>query len=304
MIRDYINKLLENIPIEKQSSPVKIDVIFGGGVFNGSYLVGIAYFLKEMEKKGLIKVERISGCSVGSMVGLLYFADKLDLFSDLYTEILSGVKENYKLDYFRTFYRKVCPELPDNLLDCIKDRFYINYYDISKMKMIVKNKFTTVDYIFNSINKSCFVPLLINGSLLYKNKYMDGINPYIFPQTKERKILYVDLQGYDKLFHCINVKNEKTNFHRIILGILDIHQFIIKNGATSMCSYVNDWSLFHRCYNFTKTCLEKLFVCIIYIILCLRLWIPQTTYENHAVYRIVKTIIYEIYKVFCDSYLL
>ena len=29
MIRDYINKLLENIPIEKQSNPVKIDVIFG-----------------------------------------------------------------------------------------------------------------------------------------------------------------------------------------------------------------------------------------------------------------------------------
>ena len=304
MIRDYINKLLNNIPIKKQSSPIKIDVVFGGGVFNGSYLVGVAYFLKEMEKKGLIKVERISGCSVGSMVGLLYFADKLDLFSDLYTEILSELKKNYKLDGFQMFYRKVFPELPSDILKTIKDRFYINYYDILNLKMIVKKKFTTVDSIFNAINKSSFVPLLINGSLLHKNKYMDGLNPFVFPQTKERKILYVDLQGYDKLFHCVNVKNEKTNFHRIILGVLDIHQFMIKNGATSMCSYVNDWSLFHRMYIFLKTFLEKVFVYIIYIILCLHWWLPQTTYETHVVYRIIKTMIYEIYKVFCDSYFL
>jgi len=304
MIRDYINKLLNNIPIEKNDKPIKLDVVFGGGVFNGSYLVGIAYFLKEMEKKGLIKVERISGCSVGSMVGLLYFADKLDLFSDLYTEILFEIKKNYKLDYFQTFYKKVSPEVPDNLLDSIKDRFYINYYDVPNRKMIVKKKFTTVDSIFNAIYKSTYIPLLINGSLLHKNKYMDGLNPFVFPQTKERKILYVDLQGYDKLFHCVNVKNEKTNFHRIILGILDIHQFMIKNGATSMCSYVNEWSLFHRGYYFLKVCMETLFVYIIYIILCLHLWIPQTTYETHVVYRIVKTMIYEIYKVFCDSYFL
>lgn len=304
MIRDYINKLLNNIPIEKQSKPLKIDVVFGGGVFNGSYLVGVAYFLKEMEKKGLIKVERISGCSVGSMVGLLYFADKLDLFSELYTEILSEIKENYKLDYFQTFYKKVYPELPDDLLDTIKDRFYINYYDVPKLKNVVMKQYKTPNSIFNAIYKSTYIPFLINGSLLHKNKYMDGLNPFVFPQTKERKILYVDLQGYDKLFHCVNVKNEKTNFHRIILGVLDIHQFIIKNGATSMCSYVNDWSLFHRMYIFLKTFLEKVFVYIIYIILCLRLWIPQTSYETHVVYRIIKTILYEIYKVFCDSYFL
>ena len=46
MINKYINKLLVNFPT-KTSKPIYTDLIIDGGLFNGSYLLGCLYFLKE-----------------------------------------------------------------------------------------------------------------------------------------------------------------------------------------------------------------------------------------------------------------
>jgi hypothetical protein len=72
MINEYVIKLIENLPddIKNVKEPIKIDLVLDGGLFNGSYQVGALYFLKEMENRKYIKIERISGCSVGSIVGL------------------------------------------------------------------------------------------------------------------------------------------------------------------------------------------------------------------------------------------
>jgi hypothetical protein len=68
MINEYVIKLIENLPddIKNVNEPIKMDVVLDGGIFNGSYHVGALYFLKEMENRKYIKIERISGCSVGS----------------------------------------------------------------------------------------------------------------------------------------------------------------------------------------------------------------------------------------------
>ena len=86
MINEYVNKLIENLPdnIKNCKEPEKIDLVLDGGIFNGSYLVGALHFLKEMEKRNYIKIERISGCSIGSSVAFLYFIDALDLMPKLY----------------------------------------------------------------------------------------------------------------------------------------------------------------------------------------------------------------------------
>ena len=53
MIHDYVLKLIGNLPdeIKNVKSPMIIDLVLDGGIFNGSYLVGALHFLKEMEKK-------------------------------------------------------------------------------------------------------------------------------------------------------------------------------------------------------------------------------------------------------------
>ena len=60
MINDYVNKLIENLPddIKNRTMPEEIDLVLDGGVFNGSYHVGALYFLKEMERRKYIKINR------------------------------------------------------------------------------------------------------------------------------------------------------------------------------------------------------------------------------------------------------
>jgi predicted acylesterase/phospholipase RssA len=72
MIDEYVNRLIENLP-EETKKLQHIDLVLDGGIFNGSYLVGSLYFLKEMERRRYIKIERISGCSIGSIVAFLYW---------------------------------------------------------------------------------------------------------------------------------------------------------------------------------------------------------------------------------------
>lgn len=43
MIKKYVEKLIKNLPKESRKMQI-IDVVFDGGAFNGSYLVGAAYF--------------------------------------------------------------------------------------------------------------------------------------------------------------------------------------------------------------------------------------------------------------------
>jgi len=85
-IDKIIDILINNLPnhLKDENKPLVIDLVLDGGVFNGSYLVGALFFLKEMEKRKYITVSRISGCSIGSLLGFLYLIDSLDLAIILY----------------------------------------------------------------------------------------------------------------------------------------------------------------------------------------------------------------------------
>jgi hypothetical protein len=307
MIKEYINKIIKNLPdkIIKRKTPEIIDVIFDGGLFNGSYLVGVAYFLKEMEKNSYIKVRKISCCSIGSFVALLYVTDCLDLFESSYEFLIQQLKTNHLLNETEKLFYKIKPLLPENICEKMNNKVYINYYNVKKSKSIVKQNYKDLNDIFDTIMKSSFVPLLINGNLFYKKKYIDGLNPYIFPIEKEVKILYVDLHGgFDKILGTFNVKNEKTNFHRIITGVLDIHNFYIKECRTEFCSYVDEWSYMHKSYNHTKTLLEIFFVKVINIVYNLKKNIPKCYYEDNILFILISKILKEIYIIILEKYLI
>ena len=76
MLSNYINNLIQNIP--ERDTPYELDVVLEGGVFNGSYELGILIFLKALEKKNYLNIKRISGTSVGAVAALKYVIDKLE----------------------------------------------------------------------------------------------------------------------------------------------------------------------------------------------------------------------------------
>lgn len=272
MITDYVNKLIENLPtdIQNVNKPIKIDLVLDGGFFNGSYLVGALYFLKEMEKRKHIKIERISGCSIGSFVAFLYFIDELDLMNELYGTVKTNFKKYYNLIIIKHIKKYFKNKIPTDICSKVNNKLFISYNNVKKIKKTVKSKYKNEDDIINTIIKSCYVPYLVDGNCLYNNKYIDGVNPYIFKPEKNRKVLYLDLFGYDKIFNLLNIKNEETNYHRVLSGLIDIHNFFIKKSSTQMCSYVNDWNYCNIFINNIKLLIEKIIIYLMYFFILIQ----------------------------------
>ena len=58
IIENYVQNLMANLP--KRKDPENINLILDGGMFNGSYLTGALYFLREKEKQKYVNVHKIS----------------------------------------------------------------------------------------------------------------------------------------------------------------------------------------------------------------------------------------------------
>jgi hypothetical protein len=277
MFKSLIAKLLKNLP--KRDKPLIIELVLDGGLFNGSYLIGSLIFLKELEKNNYVKVTRISGCSVGAAVGLLYVLDKLEYSQKINKLIIKEFKKDYTISIIKHFKcilfdnKTLSKEQSEQLIQKVNNKMYVSYYKKQTNHLFLKktkNKYKHIDDLFDSILRSCFVPFLIDGNIMYKKKYIDGITPFIFKPKLGRKILYLNLCNFDKLYYMINIKNENSDYHRILTGLLDIHLFFIKNTPTSMCSYVNNWSFIYKiktqyCKYIFEFCALKLLTYTIYL---------------------------------------
>jgi hypothetical protein len=131
----------------------------------------------------------------------------------------------------------------------------------------------------------------MNGEIVHQNKYVDGVFPHIF-SLQERKVktkngysnaktLYLDLVGSDKVKYLLCVKNECSNFHRIMAGILDIHMFFMKENKTQLCSYVEDWKIIDQINNrIIKYCIERIVTTIICILHILKSYFSKEEYSG------------------------
>lgn len=302
MIEQYVNKLIENLPDDvKQTQP--LDLVLDGGIFNGSYLIGALYFLKEMERRNYVKIERISGCSIGSLVAFLYFIDSMDLMPNLYNIVKDEFKNKFSLTMLKSIKKHLKDRIPPDICSKVNGRLFICYNNVKQNKKIVKSKYKNIDDIIDTIIKSCYIPFLIDNNLFYREKYIDGINAFIFEPTLNRKILFMDLMGLDKITYALNIKNEKSNFHRILTGLLDIHSFYIKQSNTSMCSYVNDWTIFGKTYYNIRLLLERIIIHFILFALYIQEHLSPDIKDNIFI-KMFSKITFDIFSVILDTYFL
>ena len=319
MIKECVNKLVDELPekiIQKLKKNKNLNVILEGGVFNGSYLIGALYFLKELEKRKYIKMQKFSGCSIGAICALLYLIDELNLAEELYTISIEKFKENHNLQFINKLLEDILIKMHPNVYQKMKNKLHICYYDIEINKKIVETNFDDNTHLIECIRRSCFVPFLMNGEMVYQNQYVDGIFPHIFSLQERNananakggtpKTLYLDLIGSDKVKYLISVKNECNNFHRIMAGILDIHLFFMKENKTKMCSYMEDWTLIDHLNNkIIKYCIEKIIITMICILYLLKTFFSKEKYShihNHKFIHSVREKIVQLYNHWVDSY--
>ena len=251
-MKNLIITMVNNI----KTDSVNIDLILSGGAFNAIYLVGCLYFFREMERRNKITIHRVSTCSASSFVALFYLTNNLELFeTKIYNMIVRNFKQNKKyifsdqdivtiFDLIETTLYEVDGLTEYEILKKVNYKLYITYFDIKKCKRVVKKKYRSLHDIFETIKKSAHIPFITMNCMLYRNRYMDGWQPFIFTES-ENKQLFVDLLGRDKIKDCIVLKNNKKNKDKIINGIYDAYSFFYQNGKyeTAMCGYLSDYSI-------------------------------------------------------------
>lgn len=264
-LQDVVTNMVDNIQ-QDENDIIHLDIILSGGAFNAIYLVGCLYFLREMQHKNKIMIHRISSCSASSFVALLYLTNHVELFQEkIYEIVVESFKTNKKFIFtapileniFKmietAFYEKGNVTESD-IIRLVNYKLYITYFDVKRCKRIVKKKYKSLHDIFETIKKSCYIPFITMNDMLYKNRYMDGWQPYIFKKQcmdagnnnkMINKQLFIDLLGKDKIKDSIVLKNNKNSMHKIINGILDTYYFFYNKGRceTAMCSFFYSQSM-------------------------------------------------------------
>lgn len=209
-----------------------IDLILDGGAFSGSYLLGGLLYISNISK--YIHISRISGTSVGSLFGLLYLSNLISKYNHkFYNKFRKCFKKNGDLSVLKYCLNFIKSHIKSDFYKSCNNKLYITYYDISNKKQIIRSSYESNDDLLTSVYKSCFIPMLIDGKISLENKYIDGIIPYIFPESNNKHVLFMDLHS-NYLSKMINIKNEKNNHFRILSGILETHHFFMY-GSSNLC---------------------------------------------------------------------
>ena len=118
--------------------------------------------------------------------------------------------------------------------------------------------------------------------LMEENRYIDGGTPYIFDKECGVNRMYINLLcSMDKVKDAMIIKRDKIVMHRILGGILDVHNFFFKCKKTPMCCYVEDWGIV-RMIEFKMLEWRLYMVCIIlYVIVKVRNDIVYKYYKDN-----------------------
>ena len=264
-MRKIIQSLIKNID-KTQKHPQEIDLIIDAGGFKAAYIIGNLLYLKEMEKQGFLKISRISGTSVGSLLGLLYFLDKLNLIYKLLPVFSKDYKKTNKLtNSFKVIKRYLSKIVGEKELKIFNKRLYIYYYDLKNNREVLSNTYSNVDTIFKKIHFSCFIPFMFDGRPSICNK-IDGLTPFIFPKRDNVKILFLaavsirNIRSFSETLYT----DDKNITYKMTQGILDMHSFYI-NKHTTMSYYIDNNSISSTAYFMCRKILLYVIIILIHI---------------------------------------
>jgi len=245
MFKKEIKKLISNI--QKPSKILTIDVIFEGGAFNGTYHLGVCYFLKELEKQKYIKINRISGTSIGSIIGMCYFLDKLPYFYKCDKIIRKHWKDDLNVFLLNNMFDDLLKDFTDqNIIDIFNNKLFITFNDISQKESTIIKNYSNKQDLKNAIINSSYVPFISGKSACENNLYFDGIIPFIFNDrsnnNNHKEILYVNINHFNVIKGMFNISKESTNYGRILHGILQCYHLFHYNKNNNMCSFISNWT--------------------------------------------------------------
>ena len=239
-IHEYAKSLLLNV--NKDNMPTTpINLIFGGGNLNELGGLGVVFYIKQLEENGLIKVNKISGCSQGSLLALLYACNlskyNITYLTDLFTNYLVtqqtqqtqtqapqthtqaphiGINMDMFMErgYTELVTQTVSHLFPSGgsgsgddaaaLMLPLRNKLYITYYDTKRQKQKVTKRFKHPQHLIECILRAGHVPFFTDGTYKYKGRYVDNVVPLLFADADGSLNLFVKQQpSYHFSFHTL-----------------------------------------------------------------------------------------------------
>jgi len=293
LLKEYVKALVQNV--DKQSLPKKIDLVFGGGAFNGFFSMGVAMYMLELKKQGLIEIGRLSGCSIGSLIALVcIMKDNVEDMDEWYTDAVKCLRTNHNMSRYHDMIRDIVMKMfPNDDMSLINGRLFINFHDLKKMKKRVVSKYRNREHLIECILRSGHIPHLIDGNIRYKDRYLDGLSPYIFSKSSGVEILFVEIVTFNKLYHLIPHKTEINPQSRLLIGVADANEFFTR-GCSDMCSYVRQWSFLKKGALYSRDLLCMFIYTILELLIALHARVPEKV-SNSIIYSGVANILKELY---------
>ncbi len=171
----------------------KIGLVLGGGGARGFFHMGVITAIQDLG----IKIEEVSGTSIGAIIGLMYAANpKIDFrkimeemdFFELIKAMVMGTKDNKEIENFLKKYIVI------NNFEDLEIKTKINATDINNQKEIIFDE----GNIYPGIIASMTIPGVFSP-LKYKNNFLlDGGISNNIPITlikKSREIIVSDISG-------------------------------------------------------------------------------------------------------------
>ena len=277
------------VNVKPDPQPKELNLIFDSGAVNGLLGIGAALYLLHLEELNYIKINKISGCSVGSLIAVWFICGCPDsMYSEIET-LFAHYKNHKNFFIYDQIVAKVIQELflTDEAIERLNGVLYINYYDMKDRKQCVISNFKDRAHLTTCILRSSHVPFITNACHKFEDRYVDGISPYIFKQDKQDKQkcknLFIQLIKFTSPLKSMNIKKDKNIYSRLIRGMVDTNEFFT-NGSSTICSYVS-WRTKINLYSRKKVVYWFLFLIDLFILL--RNKIPASQKETYLYRKLV-----------------
>lgn len=239
LLESYIHSLIDSInkPIAKE-----YNLVVDGGAFNCAFSGGCLYYINELEKLKLIKINKISGCSIGALLGYMYLTNTLHLLPIYYTCLLNYGRKNINFNIIKKLIKNHVKNTDYKL---VNKKLFITFNNINTLQHVVVSEYNSEKTIIKCLIKSCFIPYLIDGRIGFKDKkqlYCDGFTPYIFKNDRHNTI-FISLITFKLFKHSFYTYEDIYIWDKLFYGIKDMHLFFITNmKQTEYCSLINKWN--------------------------------------------------------------
>lgn len=244
--KPFVDALIEGVG---ENLPKTLDLILEGGAMNGAYEAGVLCYLRELEKQGKTKINRISGVSCGALIATMFLTSQLDSLDEFYKELSSSLLATGRFKNLEELIKKLVLNITDEQMSNLQNRLFITYIELNSQKRCTKSTFESKNELIECLRKTSFLPYLIDGNATTKDKCIDGGTPFVFPfdtktrQDKFHKTIYVKLTSFRLLKEALSTRDEANVARRAVEGIQKIHDLFKLDKPNELVSFIESWTI-------------------------------------------------------------